>query len=136
VAYRAIPPEERVTFVEHPVEAGETFTHIARLYGVSVADLRGANPRVEPRRMQIGQRIVVPKAPSARRASGSGGGTSEAERKRIVLYEVRAGDTLSAIAQRHRVSTEDLLRWNGLRRTSVIRPGDEVRIHLTGGTGR
>jgi membrane-bound lytic murein transglycosylase D len=66
--YERIPPNERVSFVEHRVESGETFSHIARRYGVSVADVRAANPRIQPRRIQIGQRIVVPTAPSAREA--------------------------------------------------------------------
>ena len=60
--YALIPPSERVTFVEHRVARGETFTHIARRYGVRLTDLRAANPGVEPRRLQIGQRLTVPVA--------------------------------------------------------------------------
>lgn len=76
--YAQIPPEERVTFLEHVVAQGETLSHIARYYSVSVDDLRAANPRIQPRLLQIGQRVVVPKAPSVRDGSrgrgGSGGG--------------------------------------------------------------
>ncbi len=68
--YAKIPPSERVTFVEHRVARGETLSHIARRYGVRLDDLRAANPRVEPRRLQIGQRITVPIAPRARRSAG------------------------------------------------------------------
>jgi membrane-bound lytic murein transglycosylase D len=64
--YALIPPTERVTFVEHRVVSGETFTHIARRYGVPLSELRAANPGVVPRRLQIGQRVTVPVAPSAR----------------------------------------------------------------------
>ena len=46
--------------------------------------------------------------------------------------EVRAGDTLSAIAARHGIGLTDLLRWNALSRSSVIYPGDEIRILLSG----
>ena len=53
-----IPPHRRVT--THTVVAGETLTHIARYYKVSVAELRRANPAVEPRRMQIGTVLTVP----------------------------------------------------------------------------
>jgi len=134
-AYPRIPPEERVTFREHVVAAGETLSHIAVDYGVSVDDLRAANPRIEPRRMQVGQRVVVPTAPSAREGSRTGvtgalGGLAEEE---LVVYRVRAGDTLSAIAARHRVRVGDLLRWNQLAVDAVIRPGDEVKIYPSGG---
>lgn len=67
-----IPPEERVTFVEHRVAQGETLTHIALRYGIPLRDLRAANPGVNPRRLQIGQRLTVPIAPSARRSGGAG----------------------------------------------------------------
>lgn len=135
-AYAQIPAEERVTFLEHSVSSGETFTHIARKYGVSVADLQATNPRIQPRRMQIGQRVVVPKAPSVRsrlRGSGSGSGVTGSVVEREVVYTVQSGDTLSAIAARHRVGVADLLRWNSLSRSSVIHPGDQVRILLQGG---
>jgi membrane-bound lytic murein transglycosylase D len=69
--YPRIPPSKRVTFVVHRVTEGETLTHIARQYGVRVADIRAANPGIRPRRLQIGERITVPVAP---RAPGSTGG--------------------------------------------------------------
>jgi membrane-bound lytic murein transglycosylase D len=130
--YALIPPEERVTFIEHAVAQGETLSHIAQYYSVSVDDLRAANPRVEPRRMQIGQRIIVPKAPSVRAGPEGGAGSSVSEGV-LVLYTVRWGDTLGAIASRHRVPLGDLLRWNELSADAVIRPGDEVRIFPAGG---
>ncbi len=126
--FARIPPDERVTFLEHYVRSGETLTHIARDYSVSVADLQAANPRISPRRMQIGQRVVVPKSPSARQALrvGSSGSSDGGE---VRVYRVRAGDTLSAIAYRNGVSVRDLLRWNDLTWEAVIRPGDEVKIY-------
>lgn len=61
--YALIPPDRRVSFLEHRVQSGETFSHIAVRYGVSVGLLRAANPEIEPRRLQIGQWVVVPRAP-------------------------------------------------------------------------
>jgi membrane-bound lytic murein transglycosylase D len=133
-AYPRIPPEERVTFLEHMVASGETLSHIAREYGVTVDDLRAANPRIEPRRMQIGQRVVVPKAPSARAAlRNNRSGMEEPAVHEPLIYRVRSGDTLTAIAARHRVRVGDLLRWNDLTWEAIIMPGDEVKIYLGGG---
>jgi membrane-bound lytic murein transglycosylase D len=133
-AYALIPPEERVTFLEHSVAKGETLTHIARMYGVSVDDLRATNPRIRPRRMQIGQRVVVPKAPSVRsRLRGSGEVIVAELEERLVVYRVRSGDTLTAIAARHGVGVNDLLKWNSLSLNSIIHPGDQVKIYLPGG---
>jgi membrane-bound lytic murein transglycosylase D len=70
--YAEIPPEERVTFVEHRVEPGETLSHIAVRYGVLVADLNAANPGIRPRFLRIGTVLTVPVAPSARSRSTGG----------------------------------------------------------------
>lgn len=70
--YALIPPEERVSYVEHRVEEGETLSHIARRYGVRLADLQAANPRAKPKSLRIGQTLTVPMAPRARQRSGTG----------------------------------------------------------------
>jgi LysM repeat protein len=44
----------------HTVKAGETAVIIARRYGVRVEALLAANPRVEPRRMHVGQTLNIP----------------------------------------------------------------------------
>jgi membrane-bound lytic murein transglycosylase D len=67
--YAEIPPGERLSFLEHVVAPGETFTHIARRYRVPLAELLAANARVDPQRLQIGARVVVPVG--GRRASES-----------------------------------------------------------------
>jgi len=58
--YALIPTGERMTIVEHYVESGETLSHVARRYGVTVADLQAANPDVRPRYLRIGARLTVP----------------------------------------------------------------------------
>lgn len=69
--YALIPPDQRVTYVEHRVVKGETLSHIARKYGVLLSDLQAANPRARPRSLRIGQMLTVPVAPRARSKSGS-----------------------------------------------------------------
>ena len=71
--YALVPRKKRVSFLEHRVQSGETFSHIAVRYRISVGLLRAANPAIEPRRIQIGQWVIVPRSPrSAERAlSGS-----------------------------------------------------------------
>ncbi len=59
--FAEIPPEDRVTLREHTVVRGETLSQIARQYRVSLDALRAANPEVEPRRMQIGTVLVIPR---------------------------------------------------------------------------
>ena len=45
-----------------------------------------------------------------------------------ITYEVRRGDSLSAIAARYGVSVGDLAKTNGLRHPNLIRPGQKLLI--------
>jgi len=44
----------------HYIESGDTFSKIAKQYGVTLGQIQRANPTVDPRRLQIGQEIVIP----------------------------------------------------------------------------
>ena len=44
----------------HVVKAGETPGFIARKYGVKVDALMTANPKLDPRRLQVGQTLIIP----------------------------------------------------------------------------
>jgi nucleoid-associated protein YgaU len=44
----------------HTVKAGETPGVIARKYGVKVDALMAANPKLDPRRLQVGQALIIP----------------------------------------------------------------------------
>lgn len=60
---------------------------------------------------------------SSSRRSGSNNYSSDGK-----YYKVRTGDTLSRIAKRNGTSVSKLCRLNGLKETSVIRPGQKLRI--------
>ncbi len=90
IRYAALPAAERVTFVRHAITGGETLSEIAKGYGVSVAVIRGANPDLEPRRLRIGQQLVIPlsgrrggaAAPPVRRVRRRGAGSLRPRRRR------------------------------------------------------
>ncbi len=44
----------------HTVREGETLAQIARKYGVKLGSLLEANPRLDPRRLRVGQTIGIP----------------------------------------------------------------------------
>jgi len=45
-----------------------------------------------------------------------------------MTYRVRRGDTIGEIAERHGVSTRNVMAWNGLSSTT-IRPGQQINIY-------
>ena len=137
-AYAELPPENRVTFVEHYVQRGETMGGIARKYRVSTALLQEANPRVSARRLRVGQRLVVP----------TGGGISGSVARRMSdpkpaagtnssgYHRVRWGETLSEIADEYGVGQRDLQAWNRLNAKGSIRAGQRLRVAAPGTQSR
>jgi LysM repeat protein len=49
-------PEEGV----YAIQSGDTLSKVAKKFGVSLSALMAANPTVNPRALQIGQKIVIP----------------------------------------------------------------------------
>ena len=54
------PTAPAVVTVEHTVQAGETLSDIAQFYGVSVADIKAANPDLEDDIVIAGQTLTIP----------------------------------------------------------------------------
>jgi membrane-bound lytic murein transglycosylase D len=146
-AYKATAPEDSAALQWYSVRKGESLQTIARKLRVSRTDLAEANYLKTNARVRIGQKLVVPRAPSpalvARRDAGATA-TAAAERADAepapqaapsrVVYRVRRGDTLYEIARKHGVTVEELRAWNNLR-GSAIGIGDRLSIHAARGGG-
>jgi LysM repeat protein len=55
-----LPTAPATTLRTHIVKAGETPTIIARKYGVKVEALMAVNPKLDPRRLQVGRVVTIP----------------------------------------------------------------------------
>ena len=116
-----IPPDKRLRLKHHKVRQGETLSHIAGKYGVSIRAIADTNHIKNINRLKLGQNLIIPLSgysPAA--ADSSGGGTGS--------YRVRRGDSLYKIARRHGVRVDDLVRWNNLNPGAHIHPGQEIRL--------
>lgn len=103
----------------HRVRSGETLSHIARRYGVSVNALRSANGNVDPRRLRPGQTLRVP---------GSGAAASPSRATAVPrMHQVRRGENLTVIARRYGVTVRQLRTWNNLS-GSRIYAGQRLRV--------
>jgi LysM repeat protein len=112
---------------EHVVMKGDSFSTIAKKYGVTSRAIQEANPGVEPTRLKIGQKLVIPaKTGSATTATATAaptnGGTGAAK-----TYTVKSGDTLNTIAKRNGITVKELQAANNLT-TTRITVGQKLRI--------
>jgi membrane-bound lytic murein transglycosylase D len=116
----------------HRVRNGESLWSISRRYGMTVAQLARMNHISTKSLLQPGQRLQVAGSavgqstaePSAQRVAAAGGKVS---------YKVKRGDTLSAIARRFEVTIRDLQAWNNMGRSTALRAGQSLTIHVGGG---
>jgi membrane-bound lytic murein transglycosylase D len=141
---RKMPPAAHEAVV---TDASYSAHAIARAFGMELGALRDWNLSLRepvwqgrqsvPRGVTLRVPTTAGRAPAARilaslppqrptavatRGEASGG-----------TYTVRRGDTLSAIARRHGVTTQALASANGIRRPSQIHVGR--RLHIPGGGG-
>ena len=107
----------------YTLRAGEKLERVAVLHGITLARLKqvnGIGPRskVGPRQQILvpvkGSRAAHEPLPAIFRPP-----PVPEPRLRKIIYTVKKGDTLPAIAQRYRVSTDDLRRWNRIGRLST-----------------
>jgi LysM repeat protein len=105
--------------IEYVVAKGDNFTNIASRHGVTVQAIIKANPAVDSNRMQIGQVLIIP-APAAKPPAPS-------LPEGTVVYEVKPGDSLYAIAKEHKTTVKAIREVNDLT-TSKIRPGQKLTI--------
>lgn len=92
-----VPPGARL----HSVQKDEYLVDISeKYYGTTTRwkAIADANPGVNPNRLVVGQKLVIPDAPGA--STTSGGGTSSASVVAGAEYVIKSGDTLERIAQR------------------------------------
>ena len=105
----------------YTVEAGDTVSAIAARFGLSTAGVLALNGLSWKSVIFPGQVLKLTSAPTK-------GATASAPVSPGGAYQVRTGDTVSAIAARFGVSTKSILDANGLGWSSIIYPGQTLLI--------
>jgi membrane-bound lytic murein transglycosylase D len=111
----------------HCLRSGETVGAVAKRYGISTQALLKANNIRDPRRLSVGQALVIPGlAPEEETEAVSVART--APRTAPLTYRIRSGETLGMVASRHGMSAAALARYNGIRNVNRVRVGQAIQI--------
>ena len=110
--------------VDYVVASGDSFWSIGQRYGVATRALASWNGMAPRDTLSIRQKLVVwtSKAPAIT-AAGKG-------MTRKLRYTVRRGDSLYLIASRFRVTVSDLVRWNKIDKSKILRPGQKLTMYV------
>jgi LysM repeat protein len=104
------------------VKRGDTVSEIAARYGMSTASVLALNGLGWKSLIFPGQTLKLGGAAPSSRVSSTPVG------QRPKTYTIKRGDTISAIAARYGLSTASVLALNKLKSTSIIYPGQVIKL--------
>ena len=107
-----------------PIQSGDTLGKIAQRVDVPVERLQRFNPSVDPRRLVVGQLLLIPFQQERAPLAGP------------YRYQIRSGDTFSAIARHFGTRTQAIINANPGISPTALRIGQLISVPLSGGTNR
>ncbi len=115
--------------VEHVVAKGESFWTISRRYEVTHRQLAAWNGMAPGDPLPVGRKLVV-WTDAANASPQMSPTTTLGNTTRKLRYTVRNGDSLYLIANRFRVSINDIARWNNIDKNKILRPGQKLTMYV------
>ncbi len=121
-----------VTWQTYQLKRGETLQSVATKFDIGIERLREVNGLTGRRPLRSGAMLLVPRGDDAETALDETFDSAEfkaplEDRTHRVIYRVKRGDTLTAIARRYGVSVNQLKEWNGMR-SAHIQVGQRLSI--------
>lgn len=117
--------------IVHEVQAYQALITIAEAYHVSVDQILTLNGLQADWPLQIGQKLVISPGNTTPSPTLSPLQQLTPEADGNYYHIVQSGETLSWIADLYDVPLSDLMTWNGLTNTSVIRPEQKLLLLVT-----
>ncbi|MBE0615291.1 MAG: transglycosylase SLT domain-containing protein [Burkholderiales bacterium] len=112
-----------VSWQTYTLKRGDSLQHLASKHGISLASLKQINGIGRRTRVGPGYQVLLPlKGASIEPLPVSFRPPAAAQSRtsaRKISYTVKRGDTLSEIADRYKVSIDDLRRWNKIGRLNA-----------------
>ncbi|MBW2085612.1 MAG: LysM peptidoglycan-binding domain-containing protein [Deltaproteobacteria bacterium] len=135
-AYARLNPNQRLVSTKHKVVRGETLGSIARLYGLSIKNLRNFN-KLRSDRIYAGSMLRIPAKAAAYRAGLKKRQKRPASQTKHrsakgphIIYQVKPGDNPWQIARRFNLDWRDIAAWNDIKNVRRLMPGQELVLYL------
>jgi membrane-bound lytic murein transglycosylase D len=112
-------------YIYHTIRRGESLGLIAAQYGVSIGSIKEWN-NLRSNRIIAGKKLKIFTEESYDVVSVNN--SLDNTKGSFYYYKVRKGDTISEIAERYKVSTREIRKWNNLRSNKII-AGKRLKIY-------
>ncbi|MDN2662779.1 LysM peptidoglycan-binding domain-containing protein [Psychromonas sp. 14N.309.X.WAT.B.A12] len=110
--------------VIHKVVEGDTLWDISKEYKVTSMQIAKWNGFNVKKTLRLGEKLTIWKAVPTLAI------TQDKNITRKVTYHVRSGDSLGGIAQKFKVKTADLIRWNKIKNSKYIKIGQQLQVYV------
>lgn len=119
----------------HMIARGETLSQIASRYDVSTRAIARANAITNPHRIRQGALLTIPPVIVSSTVAKAGRALAAAASSaaKVIHYTVRPGDSLWRISAKFRTTVAQLARWNDLGNVHRIKPGQVLKVFVSGG---
>lgn len=126
------PSQNWLKWKRYTVAKGDTLGRIASAHNTSVAAIQRIN-KIKGNTIRLGEHLLIPMASGDDTSYelSSANRIASAQQKAVgnkLTYTVQQGDTLWDISREHKVSVEQLAKWNGIAQRSALRPGQKLVI--------
>ncbi|MEH8017865.1 LysM peptidoglycan-binding domain-containing protein [Rheinheimera muenzenbergensis] len=126
------PSQSWVRFKRYTIAKGDTLGKIARAHNTSTDAIQRIN-KLKSNTIRLGQHLLIPTASSdiSDYELSSANRIARAQQQTTgnkLTYTVQQGDTLWDISREHKVSVEQLTKWNGIAQRAPLRPGQKLVI--------
>ncbi|MEA3499720.1 MAG: LysM peptidoglycan-binding domain-containing protein [Candidatus Marinimicrobia bacterium] len=118
---------KEVEYSVYKVKRGDSLIRISRIFGVSVSDIMSVNHLRNRQPILIGQKLIIPKSGSVRSTTKRAYGNYSSTHNKVI-YKVKKGDNLGAIAENFGIRASNIRSWNNLRYREYIYPGQKLTI--------
>ena len=115
----------------HEVQPYQALITIADAYHVTVDRLLALNGLQADWPLQIGQKLLISPGNITPSPTLSAIQRLTPEADGSYYHTVQSGETLSLIANTYEIQLSDLMAWNGLNSTSIIRPDQKLLLRIT-----
>ncbi|WNC66951.1 LysM peptidoglycan-binding domain-containing protein [Thalassotalea nanhaiensis] len=115
--------------ITHTVKKGDTLWDIGRKYKVSEKSIAKWNAMAPRDMLRLGQKLTIWTGKASTGKTTQTAATSS-NIMRNINYKVRSGDSLARIANKFKVKIADIEKWNNLKRSKYLQPGQLLKLSV------
>lgn len=108
----------QVSYGNYSIKDGDILGSIGEKFGLKIKEIMKYNALLDSSKLRIGQKLKLPFSQTIIDAISSG------------QYTIESGDTLSSIAYKFQLETDALMKFNSMKKDTILRIGKTLKLPL------